>query len=273
LPMPGSRVCPHCGALNAAEETQCHRCQGHMPGAVGTAANDLLKGVLGTEYLLTKLYIALCVVVFILTTLGGGKLELLGADPVVAIQWGALAGNPAFGSLGVLQPWRYLSAMFVHFGILHIVFNMMALWDFGRATEQRLGAARFTIIFVVTGIAGFIASDVWFSAIRGAPYITAGASGGLFGLVGALIGYLYAARDPMWKKFLTRFAILAAIFAIALPVNNAAHVGGFLTGAPLGYFAFRQRRPWRLSLVFGLVAGGLTVASLVSVILSRLYVP
>lgn len=244
-----------------------------MPGAVGTAANDLIKGVLGTEYLLTKVYIALCVVVFVLTTVAGGKFELLGADPLVVMQWGALAGNPAFGSLGVLQPWRYLSAMFVHFGALHIVFNMMALWDFGRATEQRLGGARFTIIFVLTGIIGFVASDFWFTVVTRAPYLTAGASGGLFGLVGTLIGYLYAARDPMWKKFLTRFVILAAIFAIALPVNNAAHVGGFLSGAPLGYLAYRERRPWRLSPVFGLLAGVLTIASVLSVILSRIYLP
>jgi membrane associated rhomboid family serine protease len=244
-----------------------------MPGPVGTAAGDWVKGALGTEFLLTKLYIALCAVVFVVTTVSGGKLELLGADPFVVMQWGALAGNPAFGSLGVLQPWRYLSAMFVHFGALHIVFNMMALWDVGRAVEQRLGSARFTIIFVVTGVVGFLASDVWFSVIRSAPYLTAGASGGLFGLVGALIGYAYAARDPMWKKFLTRFAILALVFAIALPVNNAAHIGGFAAGAPLGYLAFRERRPWRLSPVFGLLAGGLTVASLVSVILSRIYVP
>jgi rhomboid protease GluP len=264
------RICPHCGALNAADESRCHRCERSLPGPLATGLVDLLRGALGSEFPLTKLFVGLCLAVFVLSTLGGGGFKILGASPMVAIRWGALGGDPIHGSLGMLQPWRYLSAMFVHFGALHIVFNMMALWDFGRATEQRLGSARFVIIFVVTGVVGFVLSDIWFMAVRGAPYLTAGASGGLFGLVGTLIGYLYARRDPIWKKFLVRFAILAAIFAIALPVNNAAHVGGFAAGVPMGYFAYRETRPWRRSALFGVLAGVLVVLSLVSVALSQL---
>ena len=242
-----------------------------MPGVVGKSASSMLAGLLDTEFPLTKFFIGLCVAVYVLCMLGGGRIEILGMSPLVAVQWGALAGDPIHGSLGSLQPWRYLSAMFVHFGILHIAFNMMALWDFGRATERHLGSARFCIIFVGTGIAGFYASDLWFVGVRGAPYLTAGASGGLFGLVGTLIGYLYARRDPMWKKFLMRVAILAAIFAIVLPVNNAAHIGGFLAGAPLGYLAYKENRPWKLNVLFGWLAGALVLMSVGSVLLSRVY--
>jgi rhomboid protease GluP len=106
--------------------------------------------------------------------------------------------------------------------------------------------------------------------VTGSPYLTAGASGGLFGLVGTLIGYLYARRDPIWKKFLVRIAILAAIFAIALPVNNAAHVGGFAAGLPMGYLAYKETRPWKRAAVMRLLAGVLVVLSLLSVGLSRL---
>jgi membrane associated rhomboid family serine protease len=228
---------------------------------------------LGSEFAITKLFVGWCLAVFLMSTLstsGLANLKLLGMDPREAIRWGALADVPQLGRLGIQQPWRYLSAMFVHFGALHIGFNMWALWDFGRATEQRLGSARFTIIFVGTGIVGFVASDLWFAAID-QPFLTAGASGGLFGLVGAIIGFLYARRDPVWKKFFARFAVLALIFAIALPVNNAAHIGGFVTGVPLGYLAYKETRPWRLSAVFGWVAALLVAASVVSVVLSRLY--
>jgi len=266
----GSRVCPHCGALNAIEDRRCRRCEQGLPGPVAGVLAELWSHAFGTEFPLTKFFLALCTAVFALSALGGGGLQILGMDTPTAIRWGALAGDPRIGSLGILQPWRYLSAMYVHFGVLHIVFNMMALWDFGRATEQRLGAARFVIIFVVTGMAGFLASDVWYTTIRHAAYLTAGASGGLFGLVGTLIGLLYARRDPVWKTFLWRFALLAAIFAFALPVNNAAHIGGFAVGAPLGYLAYRETRPWRHATLFGWVAGVLVVASLASVVLSRL---
>ena len=241
-----------------------------MPGPLASWAPSVYTSTFGTEFALTKLFLALCVSVFALSVLGGGGLKILGMETMAAIRWGALGGNPIYGSLGAVQPWRYLSAMFVHFGALHILFNMMALWDFGRATEQRLGSARFVIIFVGTGIVGFVASDVWFTLVRQAPYLTAGASGGLFGLVGTLIGYLYARRDPIWKKFLVRFAILAAIFAIALPVNNAAHIGGFASGVPLGYLAYKETRPWQRSTVFGWVAGVLVVLSVLSVVLSRI---
>jgi rhomboid protease GluP len=279
----GSRICPHCGALNAAEDSICHRCQQRMPGAMTTAATSLLGQAFGTDFPLTKFFVVLCVTVFVIltfmpTAVADGEpgahnpfRSLMGAPMPDLVRWGALVGNPVLGSLGFAEPWRYLSAMFVHIGALHIAFNLMALWDFGRATEQRIGSARFAIVFVVTGIVGFLASDFWFLVVSPQPYLTAGASGGLFGLIGCMIGYLYAGKDPIWKQFLYRFAIMTAIFAFALPVNNAAHAGGFLCGAPLGYLAYKENRPWRLNTLFGWVAGILVAASIASVVLSRVY--
>lgn len=224
----------------------------------------LLTTALGREFPLTKLYVILCVAVFVMTTLASRKLEMLGGTrPSEALRWGAL-----FGTLGRHEPWRYLSAMFVHFGVLHLGFNMMALWDFGRATELRLGSGRFTLIFVLTGVLGFVTSDLWY-AFSGAPALTAGASGGLFGLTGALIGYLYAARDPAWKQFLVRVIIYAAIFAFALSVNNAAHIGGFATGFPLGYLFYKERSPWGRNKVFGGLAVLCVLASLGSIAASH----
>jgi membrane associated rhomboid family serine protease len=232
---------------------------------------SLWTSVFGAGFPLTKFFVALCLAVFVASVLGGGGLHLFGLDRAVARQWGALSfGRTPGESLGFTQPWRYLSAMFVHYGALHIAFNLSALWDLGRATEQRLGSARFTLVFVVTGILGFVVSDGWDLVVRGYFAGTAGASGGLFGLMGCLIGYLFARRDPIWKTFLWRLAIMTAIFAIALPVNNAAHVGGFLCGAPMGYLAYKENRPWRLHRAFGWGAGILALASVVSVLLSRL---
>jgi len=256
----GSTVCPHCGGLNGADEKECFRCGQRLPGPLTRGALDLAQSALGKSFPFTKLYVGICVAVFVMTTLASKRFEMLGGMRVSeALRWGAL-----FGPLGLAEPWRYLSAMFVHFGALHIGFNMMALWDFGRATEQRLGSGRFVLIFIGTGIAGFVVSDIWYM-LRGAPALTAGASGGLFGLVGGLIGYLYAARDPAWKQFLVRVIIYAAIFAFALSVNNAAHIGGFAVGFPMGYLFYKERQPWKRDKWFLGVAIVLVLASFASI--------
>jgi membrane associated rhomboid family serine protease len=226
---------------------------------------DLWQSALGREYPLTKLYVGLCLIVYVLMTLGGGKLTILGGGSVAeAVRWGALITG-----ISLQEPWRVLSAMFVHFGVLHIGFNMMALWDVGRAIEQRLGSARFVLVFIGTGIIGFVASEFWYVMQR-ELVPTAGASGGLFGLISAFIGYLYAARDPAWKQFLVRVLIYAAIFAVALPVNNAAHFGGFIAGFPMGYLFYKEKRPWDRRWIFGGLAALLVIASFGSIVLCHL---
>jgi rhomboid protease GluP len=268
--MAHARVCPSCGKLNGAEESTCFSCGRRLPGPVTTGLVSAWQGALGREAAMSKLYVGLCVIAYALMTLTGGGFTVLGGVRYsVAIRWGAIATNfePLLPDLGHVEPWRYLSAMFVHFGLLHIGFNMMALWDLGRVIEQRLGSARFVLIFIATGVLGFVVSDVWYE-YSGKAAVTGGASGGLFGLVAALVGYLYAARDPAWKQLAVRVIIYAAIFAFAFPVNNAAHAGGFVVGLGLGYLFYKERRPWVLSRVFGWVSGVLVVASLASVALS-----
>jgi membrane associated rhomboid family serine protease len=161
--------------------------------------------------------------------------------------------------------------MFFHFGALHIILNMLALWDFGRALEQRVGSTRLVITFVLTGVVGFIVSDYWYALrLAGQLAPTAGASGGLFGLVGSLIGYLFARRDPAWKTFLLHVTVFTVVVAILpLPINNAAHIGGFVTGAPLGYAFFKEHRPWRHTPVLIPIAALFVLASVASIVLSQ----
>src|SRR5690606_29690290 len=147
-----------------------------------------------------------------------------------AFRWGAL--HPA---LVADEPWRLLSAMFVHFGILHLGMNMSALLALGRGLEQALGSTRFVIVFVATGLMGFVASTAWSISGPGAMVTTAGASGGLFGLVGFEVGYLYRSRDPRWKSALTRALVIGVLIGFFFPVNNAAHGAGAVLGGALGY--------------------------------------
>ncbi len=268
-----SRVCPKCGGLNGAEETSCYRCGQRLPGPLTSGILDVWFSALGRDAPLTRLFVGLCVIEFVLMAVSGKNMSLLGGVRLSeALRWGGLASDVTSRFLllppvSQSEPWRYLSATFVHFGLLHIGFNMMALWDLGRVVEQRVGSGRFVLIFLGTSIAGFVASDFWY-AFRNEPAYTGGASAGLFGLVGALVGYLYAAKDPVWKQFLMRVAIYAVIFAIAWPVNNAAHVGGALSGLPLGYLFYREKRPWQRARVFNVLAALLVLASFASIALS-----
>ena len=159
--------------------------------------------------------------------------------------------------------------MFAHGSVLHVVMNMLALWSLGRRIEEGLGWARFTFIFILTGVLGFIVSDFWYALRSPVLVPTVGASGGLFGLAGAYIAYLYARRDPIYKDLLLQLVIFSVVIALYMPVNNAAHVGGFLTGAPMGYLFYKENRPWRHEFVFRPIALLCIVASVASVILCQ----
>jgi membrane associated rhomboid family serine protease len=240
----------------------------------------LLKAVestLGTEFPLTKVFIGLCLLVYVAVMIESKTLlDFFGAGVAasVKLRWGILAGplGPLSDRpISFVEPWRYLSAVFFHFGILHIVFNMMALLDFGRATERLLGSARFAVVFVVTGVLGFMISDAW-QLFSGGPWSpTAGASGALFGLDGALIGYLYGRKDPAYKDFLWRIAVFSVVMIVArFPVNHAAHFGGLAVGLPMGYAFYKESRPWKRATLFGWMAVVCVLACVGSLVLCQL---
>lgn len=275
--MAGARVCSHCGALKAADDAVCPRCgRRETPGWLSGLTNAY-RDVFGSTMPLTWVFVLLCLVVFFGMYLPmwakarGNLSALFGSQEISSIlRWGGLmnfAGRGGLGRITAQEPWRWLSAMFVHFGALHLGMNLMTLVALGRELEPRLGSGRFGVVFLGSGIIGFIASDVW-CAITGNPSLTGGASGGLYGLIGALIGYLFARKDPRYRAILIEVIVLGVAMALLFPVNNAAHVGGFVAGFPLGMLFFREKRPWRLDLFFGAAAGVLTILSLVSIGLS-----
>jgi rhomboid protease GluP len=202
----------------------------------------------------------LTVAVYGLLALGGtegwGTVGRLGA-----LRWGALVG-----ALGHIEPWRYLSAMFVHFSLMHVGFNTLTLHSLGRSLEDAVGWARFVVVFIGTGVAGFLASELWYAPIP----LTGGISGGIFGLLGAAVGWRYAMRDPEWK----RLAITGTGYAVAMAlipgvtVNHAAHVGGLLAGAGLGWALYRLGHGRRIDRVMNIAGALLILASFGSIGLS-----
>lgn len=257
-----ARICTQCRRLNSADDKVCYHCRARLAGGGGLRLRGVVGTLLGQEQPAARFYLLLCVGVYLACTLQGGLSPFEGISKAAAIRWGAIVP-------GVNEPWRVLSAMFVHFGVLHIVFNMVTLHDLGRLLESTLGSARFLCAFLLTGIAGFVASEQWY-AWRGTLSATAGASGGLFGLLGVFIGLLYARRHPAWKQELGRVLVMAAIIALLMPVNNAAHFGGLVAGGLLGLWFGRERLSGQARIAYNLLATVLVAASIASIVASQL---
>lgn len=157
-----------------------------------------------------------------------------GADttPEVYLDYGAMFGP--FIANG--EYWRLITATFLHIGFSHLAFNSLALFIFGRLVEKAFGHSRFLLIYVLAGLSGSVTSYVMNSIAIGA-----GASGAIFGLLGAMVAYSIAQRTifgAVGRRDLTGVLFLAAIVFlhgyITEGVDSWAHFGGLTAGLGLG---------------------------------------
>ena len=164
---------------------------------------------------------------------------------------GQLAFVPAFF---IVRPWTAITYMFVHGGIMHILFNMLALYFFGPAVEERLGSRRFVTLYTVSGIAGAL-----LSAIFAPAYPIIGASGAVFGVMIAFAHfwprtqiYIFGILPLEARVAVILMAIMALYSGIQgsrSGVADFAHLGGFVAGwlyvrwfdATLGAKRFRAK--------------------------------
>lgn len=224
----GGFNCPYCRNYNANGDKTCARCKRYLPPR--WVAQLLRNSPLG-PHPVTTLLIGVCVLVFFAQLVdanntGGLSFGLGGMPMSTLLRFGALTNNVAE------QPWTVASYMFGHMGYLHIIFNLMGLWDLGRRCEAEAGAGVVLTTFLATGIAGGVASVAWYGD---QPYISSGASGAVFGLAGFMLGVAIRTKDPQWKDVLIRTMLYSFIMYFALHTNQAAHLGGLALGALLGY--------------------------------------
>jgi rhomboid protease GluP len=163
----------------------------------------------------------------------------------IQLAWGANFGPATQDG----QWWRLATAMFVHFGMLHLGMNMWALRDVGRLVERLYGPWRFVFLYLGSGVLGNLLSLV----VQGNRAVSGGASGAIFGQYGALLVFLWRERRQVdahefrWL-FWAATVFVALIFAMGIwvvpGIDNSAHAGGFLAGALL---ARSLARPWTSS--------------------------
>ena len=148
----------------------------------------------------------------------------------VQLAWGANFGPATQDG----EWWRLGTAMFLHFGAIHLTLNMWALWDGGQLVERMYGHARFAGIYFSSGLTGNLLSLVAHKGLA----ISGGASGAIFGMYGALLVFLWRERRNLHPRDFRWFFWGAAGFAsvsfalglLIAGIDNAAHIGGFLAG-------------------------------------------
>lgn len=138
--------------------------------------------------------------------------------------------------------YRIITSMFLHFGINHIMNNMVMLGALGWNLEKEIGKIRFTVIYMLSGIGANIFS-MWWNIMCGENHVSAGASGAIFGLMGALFHVAVSNHGRVGRlsgKGLLMMIILSLYFGFTtVGVDNFAHIGGLIFGFCLSMMTYK----------------------------------
>jgi rhomboid protease GluP len=272
----GSVICTSCGVLVGVNDDRCYNCGRRNPGLWGFA--PMLRS-LGQDLGFVPFVIGTCALIYVLTliasrgNIGMGGLGFFSPTPQALFLFGASGAFPVF-AFG--RWWTVLSAAWLHGGILHILFNMMAVRQLAPGTADLYGPGRMVIIYTVGGVVGFALSSFAGAYIpnllflRGGSF-TVGASASIAGLIGAMLAYGHRTGSSIARSQATSYVLMLAVYGFLLPgIDNYAHAGGFAGG----YVAARvldPTKPERVDhVVIALACLGLSVLSIVYSVISGL---
>ncbi len=234
---------------NASVGFQCPECVAEGRASV-PAARSRLGSTVPSRPTVTLVLIALNVVAFAYE-------YLVGVDKAAA-DWSMSPANVAVFD----EYYRLFSSMFLHYGLVHIGFNMLVLWMLGPTLEYTLGHTRFAVLYLLAGLGGSVAS-FWFSD----PFVQAGgASGAIFGLMGAYVVVGKALRTDISQ--VAGLIGLNVLIGFVIPGTDwRAHLGGLVTGAVIGaIMAFAPPKQRTVVQVAGILA---VAAVLVVLVVAR----
>lgn len=235
------RMCPECRGLIDRSAAVCPLCGAKVraPRARTGATHDRVLGIIPVPSTATSALVAANIAFYAMAwymTQSAAAAQLQSASIFSGIDGRVLVRLGAkFGPLMAAgEWWRLVTAIFLHAGLLHIGFNLWCLFDLGPAVESLFSTQKFIVLYLVTGIFGFVVSLFW------SPLgISIGASGAILGLIGILIGasYHHGQLGKDYRGQLWRWVIYIFAFALipGLSIDNAAHIGGLVSGLLLGY--------------------------------------
>jgi membrane associated rhomboid family serine protease len=226
IPAPVGFRCPDCVRQQSAGASRARVVtRGQIRSRWGAAGMVGARGMSAT-----KVLVAINVIAFFLELAAGASGPMGGGSAKALVDLGALI--PAF-VIVQHEYWRLFTSAFLHLGLLHLAFNMWALWVMGAFVESAVGRLKFVLLYFVSALAGSVLILVAAPAVS----ITAGASGAIFGVFGALAAYAYInrARDPQSRALLGNVVFLIVINLVftfsSSVVSWQAHIGGLVAGA------------------------------------------
>ena len=237
----GSILCPSCGRLTNADARECLVCGRRNPGMWGFAGP--LRTLFRNRPVADVISVA-CIVLYVITLLldPAGALRARGLTDILPV---SQAAELAAGATGAV-PWQagawwtLLTAIYLHGNLVHLVFNIISIRVLAPPVEEHYAAARTLVIFTVAGVTGFVASNYVGYAF------TLGASGAVFGLLGAMVAYGQKRGGTFGTMMLRQWGLLAILLFVSgfqmNNVNNVAHAGGFV-GGYVAALALAQNKP------------------------------
>jgi membrane associated rhomboid family serine protease len=222
----GRPICPDCMVF-APVGIRCPDHSGQAQGAARVTQGVRRASFEGSGAIVTKTLVALNVGIYLLQLGLGGTING--------------TGNEIYNDGVLAAPlvdqgdwWRLITAAFLHYGPIHLALNMLSLWWFGSAVEQVLGRGRYLLLYLVSGLAGSA------GALLASPNaLTAGASGAIFGILGAAF-VLERQRTYVLGGGALSVIALNVVFTFAVPgISIGGHLGGLVGGA-LGVLALSR---------------------------------
>ncbi len=251
----GRPICPDCQTV-AAVGVQCPECIAEGRATAPRRAPGFVRALRPSgRPIVTYVLIGLCVLVY-----GAQWLSGTGVATEFAM----------YAPLITTEPWRLLTSAFLHsqsLPLVHLLFNMYALYIFGPTLEGFLGRWRFAVLYLLAAVGGNVAMVVDYQvqllagvSLQQAASLSLGASGAIFGLMGALL----LMRKAMGIPFQQIVVVVVLNLAIGFFVPNIAwqaHLGGLIVGAVVGVIYVRtRRRELQRAQVAGLIGVGVALA-------------
>lgn len=260
-PVRNSILCPNCRKLVSSDEARCPHCGIPSPGS--RLKNNALTRGWGSGESLVLIVIYVNIGMYLISLLLNPRMMGMGLNPfgLLAPDHRSLAVLGATGTLLMNQSagwWTLLTANYLHGSVLHIFFNMMALYHISPLITQLFGPYRYFAIYTLSGMGGF-----WISYMAGIP-LTIGASAALCGLIGAAL-YYGRSRGGVFGQTIYKqvgiWALFILVFGLLVQgINNWAHIGGMATGALMA-MALGYHERIREKLAHRLLAAGCMLAT------------
>lgn len=249
------RICRACGTLQDRDRSTCVNCG----RALAPRFMEVLSrfGIVAPAFLSVSSLLTIAIVLCYLRTAAAQGGDFINMEGETLVRFG---GN--FTPLVQAgQWWRLSTYIFLHAGLMHIAFNLIALQQIGPSIEEVFGRGRMLFFFMLTGILAGLASELW-----GLHGVGIGASGSLMGLIGLAAGWGQRDGTSVGREVrdqMVKWGLYTMVFGFMIGADNAAHAGGFLSGAVLGFLSRPKWEPrrasgfdWILSLAGALAALG-----------------